>query len=357
MSAAPQRTSWQQTLQAAWLKRGWLACTLWPLSLIFSALVRLRLRLFHWGWLRSTASAVPVWVVGNVVVGGAGKTPTVLALHQWLVQQGRTPGIVSRGYGGRAEGVQEVMPDSSAADVGDEPLLLKLRSQVPVFVGRDRVAAVQALLSAHPEVDIIISDDGLQHVRLKRDLQIIVFDARGAGNGWLLPAGPLRQPLPREVPRRSVVVYNCEQASTPLPGCMATSQISGAVEWSAWRAGKPATAQALSSLAVFSQQQPLWAAAGIAQPERFFNMLRKSGLNIKPLPLPDHHDFATLPWPLDATDVAITEKDAVKLNRANHGQTRVWVVPLDLRWKNDLDLVLGQALEHNLRHRTLQRLP
>lgn len=357
MSAAPQRASWQQNLQAAWLKRGWLACALWPLSLVFAALVRLRLRLFRWGWLRSTASAVPVWVVGNVVVGGAGKTPTVLALHQWLVQQGRTPGIVSRGYGGRAEGVQEVRPDSSAADVGDEPLLLKLRSQAPVFVGRERVAAVQALLSAHPEVNIIISDDGLQHVRLKRDLQIIIFDARGAGNGWLLPAGPLRQPLPHEVPRRSVVVYNCEQASTPLPGCMATSQISGAVEWSAWRAGQSATADALASLAVFSQRQPLWAAAGIAQPERFFNMLRKNGFNVNPLPLPDHHDFATLPWPLDATDVVITEKDAVKLNQANLGSTRVWVVPLDLRWKNDLDLVLGQALDDSLRHRTLQRLP
>ncbi|XVJ69516.1 MAG: tetraacyldisaccharide 4'-kinase [Rhizobacter sp.] len=356
MSAAPQGTPWQQRLQAAWLTRGWLARTLWPLSLVFAALVRLRLRLFRWGWLRSTASDVPVWVVGNVVVGGAGKTPTVLALYKWLVQHGRKPGIVSRGYGGRARGVQEVLSDSSAADVGDEPLLLKLRSQAPVVVGRDRVAAVQALLLAHPEVNIVISDDGLQHARLKRELQIIVFDARGAGNGWLLPAGPLRQPLPLKVPRRSVVIYNCPAASTPLPGYMVTSRLGGAVSWSAWRAGEAATAEALQTLAVFSQEQAIWAAAGIAQPERFFSMLKKNGLNIRPLPLPDHHDFATLPWPQDATDVVITEKDAVKLNLADHTHTRVWVVPLDLSWNKDMDLVLLEALHDSLRQRTFQRL-
>ncbi len=356
MSAVPPRASWQQRLQTAWLTRGWLACSLWPLSLLFAALVRIRLRLFRWGWLRSSASAVPVWVVGNVVVGGAGKTPTVLALYKWLVLQGRTPGIVSRGYGGRALGVLEVMQDSSAADVGDEPLLLKLRSQAPVVVGRNRVAAVQALLSAHPDVNIVISDDGLQHLRLKRAMQIIVFDARGAGNGWLLPAGPLRQPLPRVVPKHSVVLYNCPETSTPLPGCIASSQLGGAVSWSAWRAGQPATAEALETLAVFSQQHPLWAAAGIAQPERFFNMLRKSGLNIRPLPLPDHHDFATVPWPANATDVVITEKDAVKLTKADHAQTRVWVVPLDLRWNDDMDLALRQALDDTLRQRTFQRL-
>jgi tetraacyldisaccharide 4'-kinase len=295
-------------------------------------------------------------VVGNVLVGGAGKTPTVLALYKWLVQQGRIPGIVSRGYGGRALGVQEVTPDSLASDVGDEPLLLKLRTQAPVVVGQDRVAAVQALLSQHPDVNIVISDDGLQHLRLKRELQIIVFDARGVGNGWLLPAGPLRQPLLRDVPKRSVVVYNCAAASTPLPGCVATSRLGGAVSWSAWRAGQPATAEAMETLAVFSQSQALWAAAGIAQPERFFNMLRKSGLNIKPLPLPDHHDFSTLPWPSDATDVVITEKDAVKLNHADHAHTRVWVVPLDFRWNDDMDLVLRQALDDSLRQRTFRRL-
>jgi tetraacyldisaccharide 4'-kinase len=356
MSAVSPRASWQQRLQTAWLTRGWLARSLWPLSLAFAALVRIRLQLFRWGWLRSTASTVPVWVVGNLVVGGAGKTPTVLALCQWLIQQGRTPGIVSRGYGGRVQGVQEVKPDSLAADVGDEPLLLKLRAQRPVFVGRDRVAAAQALLSAHPDVNIIVSDDGLQHLRLKRDLQIIVVDARGVGNGWLLPAGPLREPLPRKVPKHSLVVYNCPQASTPLPGHLATSQLAGAVSLSAWRLGQPATAQALHKLAVFSQQRPLWAAAGIAQPERFFKMLRKDGLNIKALPLPDHHDFATLPWPLDATDVVITEKDAVKLNHADHGHTRVWVVPLDLRWNDDMDAVLGQALDDCLRQRLYPRL-
>lgn len=355
MSAPLLRASWQQKLQAAWLTRGTLACALWPVSLLFSALVAIRLRLFRWGWLHATEAAVPVWVVGNLVVGGAGKTPTVLALCKWLAQQGHRPGIVSRGYGGSADGVQEVMVDSLATQVGDEPLLLKLRSQAPVFVGRNRVAAVQALLSQHPDVTIIISDDGLQHLRLKRDLQLIVFDARGAGNGWLLPAGPLRQPLPRELPQRSVLLYNCATASTHLPGSMAASKLSGAVSWSAWRMGQPATSETLETLAVFSQQQPLWATAGIAQPERFFNMLRQSGLNIQPLPLPDHHDFATPPWPTDATDVIVTEKDAVKLRQTDLAHTRVWVVPLDLGWSQDMDLALLQALHDQQRQRPLRR--
>lgn len=324
--------------------------------MLFAALVAIRLQLFRWGWMRATASAVPVWVVGNLVVGGAGKTPTVLALCKWLRQQGHQPGIVSRGYGGRARGVQEVAQDSMAAHVGDEPLLLKLRSQAPVFIGRDRVAAVQALLSQHPEVTIVISDDGLQHLRLQRDWQLIVFDARGVGNGWLLPAGPLRQPLPRRLPRRSLVLYNCASASTPLPGHMAKAQLSGAVSWSAWAKGQPAELDTLATLATVSAKQPLWAAAGIAQPERFFNMLRASGLKIRPLPLPDHHDFTTLPWPADASDVLVTEKDAVKLKQADHAHTRVWVVPLDLSWSQDMDHALLDALNSNNRPYGLKRL-
>ncbi|MFM8899870.1 MAG: tetraacyldisaccharide 4'-kinase [Burkholderiales bacterium] len=353
MASAPQRTSWQQKLQAAWLTRGVLAAALWPVSLVFSALVTVRVQLFRWGWLRATKAAVPVWVVGNLVVGGAGKTPTVLALYKWLVQQGHKPGIVSRGYGGtvddRAGGVQEVLPDSSPAEVGDEPLLLRRRSQAPVFVGKSRIAAINALLAQYPQVNIVISDDGLQHLRLKRDLQLIVFDGRGAGNGWLLPAGPLRQPLPRELPKRSVVLYNCATASTHLPGHIARAQLSGAVSWSAWQMGQPATLDTLTTLAAFSQQQPLLAVAGIAQPERFFNMLRQSGLNITPLPLPDHHDYNELPWPSDTTDVIVTEKDAVKLNKAVHAHTRVWVVPLDLHWDQDMDDALLDALYRSKR--------
>ncbi len=355
MSSAPQRAPWQQRLQNAWLTRGLLASLLWPLSLLFATLAGLRRLLFRSGWLGTTRLPVPVWVVGNLVVGGAGKTPVVLALCRWLTLQGRTPGIVSRGYGGRATGVQEVTTESAAANVGDEPLLLRLRSHVPVFVGRDRVAAAQALAKLHPEVNIIISDDGLQHLRLHRDCQLIVFDARGAGNGWLLPAGPLREPIPDHVPARSLVLYNCPQASTPLPGCTTTTRLAGAVLWPAWHDGQPANAAALADLATVSQEKPVWAAAGIAQPERFFTMLRQMGMNITPLPLPDHHDFTTLPWPADATDVVVTEKDAVKL-RAHDGNTRVWVVPLDLAWGDDMDQALLAALRGSLRHRHQRRL-
>lgn len=344
MSTAQRRAARHQRLQTAWLRRGALAWALWPLSLLFGLLVRFRRMLFRLGWLQATRQAVPVWVVGNLVVGGAGKTPTVLALCRWLQQQGRTPGIVSRGYGGQAQGVREVTPDSPADETGDEPLLLRWRSGVPVFVGRRRADAAQALLARHPEVDILVSDDGLQHLRLRRDLQLILFDARGAGNGWLLPAGPLREPMPRQVPARSLVVYNNTAASTPLPGNQATTRLAGAVPWAAWRAGQPATLEALETLAAQSERQPVWAAAGIAQPERFFGMLRQQGVRFTPVALPDHHDYATLPWPPDAADVLVTEKDAVKMRPGAFGGTRVWVVPLDLHWDEGLSQALLGAL-------------
>lgn len=345
MATAQHRAARHQRLQSIWLHRDAAALALWPLSCLFGLLARARRGLFRAGLLRSERLPVPVWVVGNLVVGGAGKTPTVLALCRWLQRQGRQPGIISRGYGGQADRVREVLPDSPAGEVGDEPLLLRWRSGVPVFVGRRRVEAGRALLKRHPEIDIIVCDDGLQHLRLRRDFQIILFDARGAGNGWLLPAGPLREPVPARVPERSVVAYNHVAASTHLPGCVLETRLAGAVRWEDWRQGRPATAEALAALADSSRVRPVWAAAGIAQPGRFFSMLEGRGLRIRPLALPDHHDYTGLPWPGDAADVLVTEKDAVKLGPTTvAGATRVWVVPLDLHWNADLDATLLGAL-------------
>lgn len=344
------QTEWRQQLQGAWLKRGELACTLWPVAFVFGLLVKIRRWLYRSGLLRAEALPVPVWVVGNLVVGGAGKTPTVVSLCRWLSQEGRTPGIISRGYGGQAHDVTYVTPESPAAEVGDEPLLLRMRTQAPVVVGRDRVAAAQALITRHPEINVIISDDGLQHLRLPRDFQIIVFDGRGAGNGWLLPAGPLREPLPDRVPERSIVIYNSPCISTPLPGHVCATRLSGALIWPAWRDGQPASPETLEELARLSKDKPIWAAAGIAQPERFFSMLREHGLNITPIPLPDHYDFSTTPWPSSATDVVVTEKDAVKLCLASI-ETRVWVVPLDLTWTSEVDAALTDALRCSMRPR------
>ena len=199
--------SWSDRLQRAWLERG-AAAALLPLAWLFGALAASRRGLYRAGMLRRVEVGVPVVVVGNLIAGGAGKTPTVLAVVRLLQRHGRRPGIVSRGHGRTDAGVLEVSPDTLAQDCGDEPLLLRLRAGVPVCVARDRVAAAQALRRRHPEVDVIVSDDGLQHLRLARDLQIIVFDERGAGNGWLLPAGPLREPLPATPPPRSLVLYN-----------------------------------------------------------------------------------------------------------------------------------------------------
>ena len=336
------RTSpgWAPRLQQAWLTRGALACALWPVSLLFAAVTAVRRSLYRIGLLHAQAIAAPVVVVGNLIAGGAGKTPVVIALVEALRHHGYTPGIVSRGYGGTADAVTDLNRRMSAAECGDEPLLLHLRTGAPVVVGRDRVAAARHLLQAHPSVDVVISDDGLQHLRLARDAQVLVFDERGVGNGWLLPAGPLRESLPHAVPPRSLVVYNAGTPSTPLPGTLARRGLAGVVALGDWWQGQSASPVALDAL----RGRPLLAAAGLARPERFFAMLRSLGLQIMPLALPDHHDYAQLPWPADTPDVIVTEKDAVKLAEARTGSTRIWVAPLDFALDAAFEAALIQLL-------------
>jgi len=219
-------------------------------------------------------------------------------------------------------------------------LLLHLRTGAPVVVGRDRVAAARHLMRRHPTVDAIVSDDVLQHLRLARDVQVLVFDERGVGNGWLLPAGPLREPLPHAVPPRSLVVYFAAAPSTPLRGTLAQRALVGAVGLADWWQGRPASRDALDAL----RSRPVLAAAGVARPERFFAMLRERGLTITPLPLPDHHNYATLPWPAGSPDVLVTEKDAIKLDVARMGMTRVWVAPLDFSLDAAFDAALFDLL-------------
>ncbi len=268
---------------------------------------------------------VPVVVVGNHVVGGAGKTPTVIALVQALKAAGRRPGVISRGHGRQGRVPQAVEPGTDVALAGDEPLLIRRRTGVPVWVGRARRDAGLALVAAHPDVDVIVSDDGLQHAALCRQAELVVFDERGVGNGMLLPTGPLREPLPASVPPWMRVLYTAGVASTPLPGARGTRRISQAWPLQAWHSGDASQAVPLWAL----QGRPLVAAAGMAAPEKFFAMLRAQGLDIRPLPLPDHHPYATLPWPATTADVVTTEKDAIKLQPSRLGATRVWVVPLD----------------------------
>lgn len=272
--------------------------------------------------------ACPVVVVGNLIVGGAGKTPTTLAVLQALGDAGYRPGVVSRGHGGRRAGasaVTAVQVTSEAAEVGDEPLLIHRRSGRPVMVGRDRVAAARHLLQAHPHVDVIVSDDGLQHRQLRRDVEIVVFDERGIGNGRLLPAGPLREPFTAMPPPDALVLYNHSRTSTPWPGACATRRLRGAWPLQLWLQGSSAPAP-LAAL----QGRRLLAVAGIGVPERFFAALEGAGLSIERLALPDHHDYASLPWPADTREVITTEKDAVKLAPHAIAGTAIWVVGLDL---------------------------
>jgi tetraacyldisaccharide 4'-kinase len=229
-SPSPKSASLESTLTRNWLRRGPLACALWPLSLLFRALSAARAALYRAGLLKSSRLPVPVVVVGNIFIGGTGKTPLTIWLVQALRQAGMRPGVISRGHGSDGDGAREVGPRSTPAEVGDEPLLIQQRTGCPVMVGRDRAATGRALLAAHPELDILLTDDGLQHYALQRDIEIILFDGRGAGNGWLLPAGPLREPTSR---RRDFTVINAPVLTDELVravGCqptMSASKMSG----------------------------------------------------------------------------------------------------------------------------------
>ena len=326
-------------LAGGWITRQWAgprpsagARLLQPLSWLYALLADAHEGLYRRGWRAVQRAPVPLLVVGNLVAGGAGKTPTVMALVELLRQQGWTPGVISRGHGRQGANrhtVRAVRRHSTAAEVGDEPLLIHLRTDAPVVVAADRVAAARALCAANPGVDILLADDGLQHHRLRRDLAVLVFDDRGAGNGLRLPAGPLRQALPRRVPPHTLVLYNAAQPSTALPGLTGQRRLSGVLPLATWWQGQ--TADAVDGGWPALRGRRLLAAAGLARPEPFFAMLEAQGLQIDRLPLTDHHGFAPLPWPASTPDVIVTEKDAVKLSPAAVGATRVWVATLDFQ--------------------------
>jgi tetraacyldisaccharide 4'-kinase len=293
----------QRIVMQVWRQRGALAWALWPLSLLLRLLVRLRRGLYLSGLLKRQHVPVPVIVVGNVVAGGAGKTPVVMALVRHLLAGGRHPGVISRGHGRRTQDCREVHADSAPRDTGDEPVLIKRSTQVPVFVAVRRIDAARALLERHPETDVLICDDGLQHYALARDIEICVFDDRGVGNGFLLPAGPLREPWPRPVDlvlhtgkRPAFTGFNSERALARH----AVRADGGWVE--------------LDSVAK-DAARPVLALAAIAQPEAFFAMLRAQGVPLaRTLALPDHYDFDNWQPQIDRNYRLIcTEKDAVKL--------------------------------------------
>jgi len=339
-------------LQRAWLSKSLLACVLWPVSLIYGAIVSLRKLLYRLDVFHAQNLPVPVIVVGNVFVGGVGKTPLVIALVKQLTEQGLKVGVLSRGYGRSGDGSQSVTAQSSATEVGDEPVLIARACQVPVFVGKNRFQTGQHLLAQNPHVQLIVCDDGLQHLALAHDLALCVFDERGLGNGWLLPAGPLREPWPvdrsgysqvitlstsnyaiqnpervneqvlekEEEELQMQVLEKDKEQPKELKKPKADFLVPRVLADFAQQAD--GTTQALS---IF-QGQKVQALAGIGKPQVFFDMLTDIGIALSATKaLADHDDMRSIHIDPEMGEVLCTEKDAVKLWNF---QPTAWAVPL-----------------------------
>jgi tetraacyldisaccharide 4'-kinase len=304
---------------------------LFPLSLIFALVSGMRRLGYRMGLLRTTRFPVAVLVVGNITVGGTGKTPLVIWLADYLRRHGWRPGVVSRGYGGTAQHwPQQVRADSDPASVGDEAVMLAAATGCPMCVGPDRPAAVQALL-AHTDVNIVISDDGMQHYALARDLEIAVIDGeRRLGNGFLLPAGPLREPKSR-LDRVDLVVINGQGDEGEFSMKFFQPTV------------RSLTGQDEAEMTRFAGRR-VHAVAGIGNPQRFFRLLGRHGIEVKPHPFPDHHRFRA--EDLDFDDdlpVLMTEKDAVKCRRLDC--RNCWVVHIDAQPDADFIHRLNIALK------------
>jgi tetraacyldisaccharide 4'-kinase len=297
---------WYERSQPPW----WLV----PLSLVYGAVAGARRFLYSKRLRRATRLPCPVVVVGNVSVGGTGKTPLVCWLVAHLVERGYKPGIVTRGYGGSGTIVRRVAVDDDPALVGDESILLARRTGAPVAVGRDRPAAAHLLVSAG--CDVIVSDDGLQHYALARDCEVVVIDGdRRFGNGWLLPAGPLRE-TPGRLKVADAIIVNGGRA-------LLRGALSMRLEAKNAVALVGETVQPLSALA----GRTIHAIAGIGNPERFFNMLRARGIEVMGRPLADHAHLTSHDIEFgDGLPVLMTEKDAVKC--AAFGRHHHWYVPV-----------------------------
>jgi tetraacyldisaccharide 4'-kinase len=287
----------------AWLERVWFSkglggFVLWPLAVLFAVIVAIRRVAYRRGWFTAISPACPVVVVGNLTVGGSGKTPFVVWLATALAGRGLRVGIVSRGYGGAARVPTEVTRDSDPRLVGDEPVLLARRTSARVVVARDRIGAARLLAT---EVDLIIADDGLQHYRLARELEIAIIDGRRRfGNGRLLPAGPLREPLARLASVDFLVVNGAGASAGEIP----MELVPGAVVRLDDGMRTP--------LADYAGRE-VHAVAGIGDPARFFATLRAAGLRPIEHPLADHAPAEAYRLSFgDGLPVLMTEKDAVK---------------------------------------------
>ncbi|MGL4767045.1 MAG: tetraacyldisaccharide 4'-kinase [Formosimonas sp.] len=331
MSSAQQRAAREAYWRALWQTRDWRSAALWPLSVLFAGVARLRRVAYRRGWLAVTRAPVPVLVVGGIMIGGVGKTPVVAHVVQALRHAGFRPAVISRGYAAHnSTQPRPVLPDSLPHEVGDEPMVLALKTQCPVWVGRRRGAVALAACAAHPECDVLVCDDGLQHYALARDIEVLVMDARGVGNGWTLPAGPLRE-SPTRLNEVDAVIWHFRGDAHAVPTKLAPHFVLKSGLGQAYDVFDATTRQPLAGLA----GQNALALAGIAQPEVFFNMLAEHGVVARHLPLPDHFEFDAAflaAHVLAHHTVVMTEKDAVKVRHLLPQEAgRFWVVPLELQ--------------------------
>ena len=291
-----------KSLQYYWYHSNFLVWLLLPLSWLYCSVTIVRRKLYQLDIKKSYGSKKPVVIIGNIVVGGSGKTPLLMALCEYIKASGYNPGVVSRGYGGNVSGVHQVSESDSAEMVGDEPLMICRRTMVPVVIGADRVSAVDYLVKNN-RCDIVFSDDGLQHYRMKRDYEIAVIDSnRKFGNGFCLPAGPLRERKSR-LNDVDMLVYN-DTDSAASDGCSYALQIVSLNQLN--------NSDNCSSITSFLKK-PVHAVAGIGDPARFFKQLQKNGIETIDHAFPDHHvyqqqDFSG--WEKEC--IIMTEKDAVK---------------------------------------------
>ena len=320
---AADKTVPMRRLESLWYRVSIAHVFLLPVAWLFGLSAGFRRALYLAGWIKTRPLPVPVIVVGNITVGGSGKTPLVLWLAKMLAAHGYQPGIVSRGYGGSVKALIEVDAGAMPAQVGDEPVLLFERAGCPVFVCPDRGLAARALLARHPHVNVIIADDGLQHYRLARHIEIAVVDGeRGFGNGFRLPAGPLREPLSRLASVQAVVV-NGKPVARHIPKDAVVMQLMGD---QLYRLGNKSRQKPLREFA----RSAVHAVAGIGNPARFFAHLRGLGLRPQEHAFPDHHVFC--PEDLDFPGngpIVMTEKDAVKCR--SFATDRCWVLAVDAK--------------------------
>ncbi|MEO0442615.1 MAG: tetraacyldisaccharide 4'-kinase [Pseudomonadota bacterium] len=329
------QTYLQRLFLSLWYQKKYSAVffLLLPLSLILRALVPIRR---HFLSRRTRPFKVPIVVVGNITVGGTGKTPVVIAIAQALVEQGLQVGIISRGYGGTYQSCQMVDGNTDVKQSGDEALLIAQQTHCPVAISRKRNQAVELLLENHPHTDIIVSDDGLQHYSLKRNFEIVVIDGeRKIGNGFCLPAGPMREPRSRLNSVDWVLVNKNDEiamdfSSTPVNNIQ--------LRPAGWHHLKTKRTVALSPLPWSAKDSPVTAIAGIGNPERFFDSLRQLKIDARTIAFDDHHRFTKKDFDTLSEPLVMTEKDAIKCIRfAKHN----W-------WSLQVKVTLPQALIHSV---------